>query len=405
MFTDEYQKTLHAGSMSCRKILSALLCLSVLFLSACGSRAQNTAEPSRYEYVFVHGLSGWGSYDEAYKTIPYWGMLGGDLMKYLNREGYSSYAASVAPDGSAWDRACELYAQLAGTVVDYGKAHSEKCGHERFGRDFSQDPLIPNWSDGRKIVLLGHSFGGATIRLFSELLANGSQEEREATAEEDLSALFEGGQGERIHALVTLAAPTNGTTAYDMHDDESFDLEAVEVSGWDMMMGKLFNSRKKSEPDGRASEDYAAYDMHIDNALALNERIETLPGTYYFAVPCSASRPDENGNHQPIRSIMEGMFRKSSTQMGSYSGRTRGGIEIDASWKENDGLVNTVSAMAPMNAPSTEFDKNDLKPGIWNVMPPYIGDHMSLQGGMMKRNNVRPFYSELLGIIENLPET
>ena len=30
MFTDEYQKTLHAGSMSCRKILSALLCLSVL---------------------------------------------------------------------------------------------------------------------------------------------------------------------------------------------------------------------------------------------------------------------------------------------------------------------------------------------------------------------------------------
>ena len=190
-----------------------------------------------------------------------------------------------------------------------------------------------------------------------------------------------------------------------MHDDESFDLEAVEVSGWDTMMGKLFNSRKKSEPDGRASEDYAAYDMHIDNALALNERIETLPGTYYFAVPCSASRPDENGNHQPIRSIMEGMFRKSSTQMGSYSGRTRGGIEIDASWKENDGLVNTVSAMAPMNAPSTEFDKNDLKPGIWNVMPPYIGDHMSLQGGMMKRNNVRPFYSELLGIIENLPET
>lgn len=118
--------------MSRRIILSALLCLSVLFLSACGSRTQNTAEPSRYEYVFVHGLSDWGSYDEAYKTIPYWGMLGGDLMKYLNREGYSSYAASVAPDGSAWDRACELYAQLAGTVVDYGKAHSEKCGHERF---------------------------------------------------------------------------------------------------------------------------------------------------------------------------------------------------------------------------------------------------------------------------------
>lgn len=61
--------------------------------------------------------------------------------------------------------------------------------------------------------------------------------------------------------------------------------------------------------------------------------------------------------------------------------------------------------MAPMNAPHTEFDKNDLKPGIWNVMPSYIGDHMSLLGGMMKRNNVRPFYSKLLSIIENLPGT
>jgi len=35
-----------------------------------------------------------------------------------------AYAASVAPNGSAWDRACELYAQLSGTRVDYGKAHT-----------------------------------------------------------------------------------------------------------------------------------------------------------------------------------------------------------------------------------------------------------------------------------------
>ena len=148
------------------RMLSALLCLAVLFLTACEYQSQTTAEPAKYEYIFVHGLSGWGSYDEAYKTIPYWGMLGGDLMKHLNHEGYSSYPASVAPDGSAWDRACELYAQLAGTVVDYGKNHSEKYGRERFGRDFSQNPLVPDWSDGRKIVLLGHSFGGATIRMF-----------------------------------------------------------------------------------------------------------------------------------------------------------------------------------------------------------------------------------------------
>jgi len=35
----------------------------------------------------------------------------------------------------------------------------------------------------------------------------------------------------------------------------------------------------------------------------------------------------------------------------------------------------------------------------------YAGDHMSLQGGMMKRNNIRPFYLELLERIETLAET
>ena len=127
----------------------------------------------RLTYIFVHGLAGWGSYDAAYKRMPYWGMLGGDLTAYLQNEGYDAYAASVAPNGSAWDRACELYAQLAGTVTDYGKAHSERCGHERFGPDFTGRPLIPDWTSGKKLVLLGHSFGGATIRLFSEILANG----------------------------------------------------------------------------------------------------------------------------------------------------------------------------------------------------------------------------------------
>ena len=67
-------------------------------------------------FVFVHGLSGWGSYDESYRRMPYWGMRSGDLMPFLKEKGFDSYAASVAPSGSAWDRACELYAQLAGNT-------------------------------------------------------------------------------------------------------------------------------------------------------------------------------------------------------------------------------------------------------------------------------------------------
>ena len=355
-------------------------------------------------YIFVHGLSGWGSYDKIYRRVPYWGMFGGDLMKYLRKQGLPSYAASVSPEGSAWDRACELYAQLTGTVVDYGKAHSERCGHKRFGRDFSRQPLIPNWQNGERIVLLGHSFGGTTVRLFSELLANGSAEERAITDEQDLSPLFRGGQGDRLHAIVTLAAPTNGTTAYDLNDDPNFDPNSIKLSLWDRFWGNFFSNRKTADPDGRAKEDYAAYDMHIDQALALNDRISTLPWTYYFAVPCTTTRAGEDGVHLPIRSIMEPMFCRSSLRMGRYMGSTVGGLLIGPEWRENDGLVNTVSAMAPMDAPGIAYDPDRVRPGIWQLMPTYHGDHISLQGGIIKINNIRPFYLKLLKIINSLAD-
>ena len=378
--------------------------ISGRFPFSCG-KAQKDDVPARSDaaYIFVHGLSGWGSYDKAYKRMPYWGMFGGDLMQYLRRQGFACYAASVSPEGSAWDRACELYAQLTGTVTDYGKAHSERCGHARFGPDFSGRPLIPDWKSGKKLVLLGHSFGGATIRLFSQILASGDEAEQEAAGADALSPFFLGGQGERLHALVTLAAPTNGTTAYDLYQDKSFDVSAVKVSRWDDFWGDFFSNRKLAEKDGRSEEDYAAFDMHIDNALAMNVRITTLPQVYYFAVPCSATEPAEGGQ-RPIRSMMEPMFRRSSAQMGVYTGVTAGGFVLDESWRENDGLVNTVSAMAPMGAPSKAFDPKAVTPGIWQILPTYPGDHMSLQGGMMKRNNIRPFYLELLDMIDTLPE-
>ena len=65
--------------------------------------------------------------------------------------------------------------------------------------------------------------------------------------------------------------------------------------------------------------------------------------------------------------------------------------------------MNTVSAMAPLGAQSKEIDPTQIEPGIWQVMPTYHGDHMSLQGGIMKRNNLRPFYLELLELIDTLP--
>ena len=67
--------------MSIRKrIVCLLLCMSLLLLAAFGAAEILTVQHSEFDYVFVHGLSGWGSYDRTYKIMPYWGMFGGDLL-------------------------------------------------------------------------------------------------------------------------------------------------------------------------------------------------------------------------------------------------------------------------------------------------------------------------------------
>ena len=52
---------------------------------------------TNYTYVYVHGLGGWGEYDIVNYIVPYWGTMGGDLMKYLNSRGFDCVAASVSP--------------------------------------------------------------------------------------------------------------------------------------------------------------------------------------------------------------------------------------------------------------------------------------------------------------------
>lgn len=382
------------------KILSVIIAMCILLCSCASSSTvsvNNKNWNTNYKYVFVHGLSGWGSYDFQNKFMKYWGMQNGDMIKALNKQGYDCYSASVNPHGSAWDRACELYAELTGTVVDYGKEHSERCKHERFGEDFSKKPLIDKWDSENKINLLGHSFGGATIRMLSDLMADGSVAEQKATDKDDLSPLFEGGKGDWIYSITALAAPHNGTTAYESNDGEEED-----ISKSQQFMSDMVSKFTSPDKDGRLDSDYADYDLHIDNAIEMNKTLETQENVYYFSFPCASTVKQDDGTYYPNEDITESMFVNSAIKMGEFTGKTEGGIVIDNTWLENDGLVNTISAKAPLNAPAKDYEEGNVKAGEWNIMPTYEGDHMSLQGGMMKKNNVTDFYIEHLNMINSL---
>lgn len=377
-----------------------ILAMMLLF-SACSNNAKPTSAEensytTNYKYVFVHGLSGWGSYDFQNKFIKYWGMMNGDMLKKLGKEGFDCYAASVNPKGSAWDRACELYAQLTGTVVDYGLEHSTRCNHERFGEDFSKKPLIDKWSSDDKINLLGHSFGGATVRMLATLMANGSQAEMNSSTD-DISPLFTGGKGDWIYSITALAAPHNGTSAYESNDGTPENITKKQK-----FMSDMVNSATDKNTDGRADYDYADYDLRIDNALKLNETLTTVDSIYYFSIPCSCTTKNEEGNYVPNEDITENMFVYSSIKMGKHTGKTDGGFEVTKEWLDNDGLVNTISATAPFNAKSESFNEANIEAGIWYVMPTYEGDHMSLQGDIFLKRDVTDLYKNLLKTINNI---
>ena len=385
-----------------RRILSFVYAVIMFVIPTANIPEYNADTESfntNYTYVYVHGLGGWGEYDIANYVVPYWGTMGGDLMKYLNSRGFDCVAASVSPIKSFWDRACELYAQLTGTRTDYGKYHSEQNNHKRYGEDFTGRALIENFSAEDKINLLGHSFGGATVLQFLDLMADGCAEERAVTPENELSPLFTGGKADWVYSVTTLSAPMNGSSAYYIKDEI---LEDENATFQELMVAYIVGSLTNPIPDGRNEHDCAGYDMEVDRAMSLCDTWETQENVYYFSFACDVTYLDENGNRTFDPNDLELLFRGSAGRMVSWTGKTPSGYVIGKEWQANDGLVNTISAIAPHNAPRTDFSSDSINPGIWNVMPIYHGDHMSLQGGMFNTNNIRLLYAEHMSTVNGI---
>ena len=406
-----------------KKFLCLLLALvmagSLLLLPAAAADTQQSGA-ERYPTIYVHGLMGWGEHDQIYAVTPYWGLTS-DLMPYLTGKGYESYAASVGPLSSAWDRACELYAQLTGTTVDYGAAHAAEYDHARYGVTYDK-PLFEGWSADKKINLVGHSFGGATIRLFLDILADGSAEEQAAAkaAGTEVSPFFQGGKADWVYSLTTLAAPHNGTTFLECCGDMTqFAAEASTAMAkllgisdfkgvYDFQLEQFGFYRKDDETvlealdrvlhsDFLSHNDNVFRDLTIDRALELNDDIEIQPNVYYFSYAGDKTRQSTITGERTSAVDMTPLFVPFANQMcGYYDQTTAGGFRIDKSWAPNDGLVNTVSALYPTDSAGrcltksgkTGYVQQDgysnvgYQPGVWNVMPVRHYDHGNFIAGM-----------------------
>ena len=422
-----------------KKLLSLLLAVLLLCsLLPVAASAENANPEDEYPFVFVHGLMGWGDRSMLDPIVPYWGMTTGNLMKYLTSKGYESYAAQVGPLSGAWDRACELYAQLTGTTVDYGAAHSAEKGHDRYGITY-ETPLFEGWSAEKKVNLIGHSFGGATTRMLLELLANGSEAEVAAAkaAGTKVSPLFEGGKGDWVYSLTAVAAPHNGTTFIETCDistkvvtDFIYNFGAslgfTKLKGvYDLQLEHFGIYRQEDETDLQylvrvlnssdfmSHNDNAIYDLTIDNALKINDGIEMQKNVYYFSVCGDATHESAiSGNQVPDSSVFM-LLKPFAAMMGKYYDETTaGGVYIDRTWLPNDGMVNVVSGLYPVNSQlkcvnsdgsqafvvCDGYNKQDYASGIWNVLPTQPYDHLSIVGGILSNtvSNTRHLYLELI---------
>lgn len=194
-------------------------------------------------------------------------MFAGELLGKLESKGFDCYAASVAPSSSAHDRACELYAQLTGTKTDYGKAHSEEHGHDRYGTDFTGKALLPAFDSEHKINLLGHAFGGATMRMFASLMAKGDEAEMAVTPADEISPLFTGGKADYIYSLTALSVPHNGTTAYGA---PSKDYEEGNVTPciWNIM--PVYRGDHMSLQGGMMKTNLQVYELYTEHFNMIN---------------------------------------------------------------------------------------------------------------------------------------
>ncbi|KAK4473916.1 hypothetical protein MN116_003241 [Schistosoma mekongi] len=112
--------------------------------------------------IFVPGLPGWGL------TDGYWESAFDNSILPAN---LCVLTVKPSPIASHHDRACEIFAEITGTLVDYGIEHSQRFKHSRWGKDYSNvPPLHSEWGTSNPIHLVCHSTAINTARVLQRLL-------------------------------------------------------------------------------------------------------------------------------------------------------------------------------------------------------------------------------------------
>ena len=362
-----------------------------------------------YPFVLIHGYN---NFDDTFAPAR----------EILTEAGYECYSPHLGPFSGLWDRACELYAMLKGGTVDYGIAHSERCDHERFGKTYPG--ILKQWGEldeeGRrvKVHLVGHSFGGPTVRMLLHLLKEGDGREQEVTPSEELSPLFRGGHDDWVCSITTMASPHNGTTVLTMAGGYVYTSYFMEFSKANLNSGTDKDDADKYDLDKfgftsdtlrlkyapekiraylKRKEDNCFYELTPSGVDRLYNYLHPFDDVYYFSIPAVCTDPVLGGEFQrPNKHCIERHYASAIT-MGAMHSKYYG-----PEWRPNDGRVPLASARAPKNEPQQEFDPGEaysyrgpIDRGIWNIFPTLEADHNFFIGEEVEPEVYKTFILEL----------
>jgi triacylglycerol lipase len=337
--------------------------------------------------IFVHGLFGFGPKELG--DFNYWGTA------FKVPSPLKRFEASVGPLSSAHDRACELAAQIKGTVVDYGSTHSAAHGHSQHGVDFTGRGFLLEWNEHNPLHLIGHSLGSQTCRCLQYLLeqdfwgwgstnrwvcslsaisgsSNGSIATYFFGAEEKTGLISRSDGIAPILRLLELYTYFTNGLLEKIYDFNLHHWGYTRQDGEDLInyLKRVAKSRFLWESDN------GLFSATLQGAYRDNGLWSTFPKTYYFSTITEQTLPIWfNGYHYPSPLIHPALYRTAV-----YIGRkkfTQPPIPIrkfnSSEWWENDGLVSTVSQMFPhtngKHPVGGEFTSttpaNDFKKGRW----------------------------------------
>lgn len=373
---------------------------------------QGVVKKNKYPIILAHGFSGYPDESKPAVLPSYWGGNKVDLDKELNKQGYDVREGGMSPFGSNYDRALELYYYIKGGTVDYGAYHSKKYGHARYGKTYKG--IYPEWAPGKKVHLVGHSFGGQTIQVLEDMLRNGVPEEIEYQKKHggDIPEIFAGGNNNMVSSVTTIATPHNGTFISDKlgnkpiarklfynilkytsnkYTKADYGLEPWGIKQRDDESYIQYLKRVKDNKVWK-TEDTSFTDGSIEGSKKINDRLTLSKDVAYTSITAEDTHKTFN-NRQRGNLKMFAPFKILANLVGRQN---------PESWREGDGPVPLKSGLYPFNKPHKDMTF-DSKPelGLWGVMPTLKNwDHMDLVGWDLTDTRIKP--KMVLGLYEQL---